>query len=130
MHEVIDLFDAGELSKCFKHQRRKDLEIFFNVLSAPIWEACRIQREDPVAVDDQVLRCLQPQTPRTAVDMAAHHSTFGRSEKATIAAKHGAMQVDAAAEASGTKSFRSWAVCGPGAVQMAAGIPRPVPHLP
>ena len=37
MHGLIELFDAGELSKCFKHQRRKDLGIIFNVLSAPIW---------------------------------------------------------------------------------------------
>ena len=37
MHGVIDLFDAGELPKCFKHQRCKDSRIFFNVLSAPTW---------------------------------------------------------------------------------------------
>ena len=68
MHGVIDLFDAGELSKCFKHQRRKDLGIFFNVLSAPIVKRAGSSVRDPVAVDDQVLRCLQPQNPKGPVD--------------------------------------------------------------
>lgn len=37
MHGLIELFDAGELPKRFKHQWGKDLGIFFKVLSAPTW---------------------------------------------------------------------------------------------
>ena len=35
MHGLIELFDAGEVPKCFKHQWCKDFGIFFKMLGAP-----------------------------------------------------------------------------------------------